>query len=495
MRGTLTICEKGEYDIHNYEFLSSTNEEFDNYSILVHTDMDKSFEQLFTDEIDLEESLSLEMEMFQDLDEFKKTKKEYEFIKKCCEKGNNLVSEAEYVEFRIPFDQIVEYIKKNPSIKTKKIVFSDDGGMDLKKIEEIKNLLNGKTDIIYFSLQGNHNIITYNQCLETYKSLSAIVDDVNQYNFSPLEKMMYVYDIVRRRVYKDADSDEDLLVARDLTSALLGDKVVCLGYAVILEHILNQLGIKTSTELLYSMTGHGHARNVVLIKDDKYDIEGVYYLDATWDSKEISNDKYAHSYKFFAKTIDYMNILDDGEYISRNIPGYSEDMIGEFNESYNGYGISRDAADLIKTINWMSTFVGDNSTVISYFPTKEGFSFFGHFDLEHFSNKFEKILDLFEREIPADVLLKALYAVKRIQYLNGTEVVPITKNAFINATIISDWNFIGTPEERLSIALYRTVNELVQIINAQYSKYFMDENIEKDMERIKLIKVLKKINK
>ena len=42
---------------------------------------------------------------------------------------------------------------------------------------------------------------------------------------------MYAYDMVRDKIYAEVDENDDKMISRNLSTALLGDKIVCLGYA------------------------------------------------------------------------------------------------------------------------------------------------------------------------------------------------------------------------------------------------------------------------
>ena len=72
-----------------------------------------------------------------------------------------------------------------------------------------------------------------------------------------------------------------------------------------------KIGIKSDLIILEDETHtSGHARNGIFIEDPKYNINGYYYFDATWDSKRKDNDNsYLLSYKYFAKTKEQMDAL------------------------------------------------------------------------------------------------------------------------------------------------------------------------------------------
>ena len=75
---------------------------------------------------------------------------------------------------------------------------------------------------------------------------------------------------------------------------LEGDKIVCAGYASLLETLCNRIFTQNEVKVFnqglrvfhknenISLVGHGN--NTVFIKDDKYNIDGLFYADPCWDS-------------------------------------------------------------------------------------------------------------------------------------------------------------------------------------------------------------------
>ena len=69
--------------------------------------------------------------------------------------------------------------------------------------------------------------------------------------------------------------------------------IICSGYARIISEVLNELGIRAGIYKLITNNNELHARNLVHIKDDKYNINCIYSMEPTWESA-IKED-YAYS--------------------------------------------------------------------------------------------------------------------------------------------------------------------------------------------------------
>lgn len=109
---------------------------------------------------------------------------------------------------------------------------------------------------------------------------------VNENNLSPYEKLIYAYDLIKSFYYKENKNNLD--ESRNIPDIVRRGYIVCVGYARFLKQLLKELGINSVCEGLglYDSEGeHGHERNFVYIKDEKYGIDGVYSLDATYDSR------------------------------------------------------------------------------------------------------------------------------------------------------------------------------------------------------------------
>ena len=171
------------------------------------------------------------------------------------------------------------------------------------------------------SMPSNVNLTIDNDLndydLETYlkeeEKLEKIISPIRNANLSPFEKYLAVYDIVKKfKPYKE--NDEDREKARDLRYILddNNDYIVCVGFSKLLNELLNRVGIAnknlsvvvdTSYDEGYTMeektlTNVGHARNMIKIDDDKYNIHGIYIADSTWDN-DIESDYYLNALMTF----------------------------------------------------------------------------------------------------------------------------------------------------------------------------------------------------
>lgn len=142
-------------------------------------------------------------------------------------------------------------------------------------------------------------------------------------NYSPFEKYLYAYNVVKHfKEYKE--NDENRQAARNIYQILDNDYMVCVGYANLLGDLLEKLGIENSNYGVTIETGldgipneerplpdfvydeksgglkelgsdpGGHARRMIHLVDPKYDIDGYYFADPTWDNN-MEHDTYNYA--------------------------------------------------------------------------------------------------------------------------------------------------------------------------------------------------------
>lgn len=148
---------------------------------------------------------------------------------------------------------------------------------------------------------------TISEFLEENEKLEQIVKDIKESNMSPLEKYMGVYNIVKKfKPYKENETDLDQ--SRYIKYVLNNEYMVCLGYSTLLDDLLNRVGIESYIyknkvsnydDKANLIESGGHARTIVNIKDDKYNIDGYYIADATWDNHKNVGDTYNYSLRPF----------------------------------------------------------------------------------------------------------------------------------------------------------------------------------------------------
>lgn len=164
----------------------------------------------------------------------------------------------------------------------------------IKKI--LLNCENKTYDNMYYlnSIAKNHDLsINYGELsdctLEEFVGMRETIDWFNelvrQYNLSPAEIVTYAYDIMKTFAYKE--NEEDRSIPRNLHSIVATDYIACVGYSKFLTQILTENHIAATEAGVTCNVGTkdqgGHSKTLVRIDDDKYDIHGVYCVDATWD--------------------------------------------------------------------------------------------------------------------------------------------------------------------------------------------------------------------
>ena len=137
----------------------------------------------------------------------------------------------------------------------------------------------------------------YEEYLKEEEKLNELVKDIKDKNLSPMEKYLYVYNIVKNyKPYKENHEDKDQ--SRYLRYIIDNEYMVCVGYANLLVTLLDKVGINATevsigTDISYDegFTNEekiveiaGHKRAIVSIDDDKYNIHGLYITDPTWDN-------------------------------------------------------------------------------------------------------------------------------------------------------------------------------------------------------------------
>ncbi len=254
----------------------------------------------------------------------------------------------------------VEYLKRNESLKRYTLYIDGIFDINHEDYDAVYEIFKDYPDANLL-VDGNNTMITLDQYGKTVEAIDKIVDFIKKQNVSPLEQCMLAYDLVRDRVYKEEDKNESYETSRDLTSVLFGDKIVCAGFANVFKIVLTNLGIKNE---LYDITRkdnktQGHRRNIAYVKDDKYEAEGVFYFDTTWDCKNDENDiSYLNSYRFFAKQKDEIESYSD-KYVDTTFSCFEEGTVFEFEEIVEEKGLRGVPKEMINSLNKVSKFVDD----------------------------------------------------------------------------------------------------------------------------------------
>ena len=163
---------------------------------------------------------------------------------------------------------------------------------NLKKLEKIYKLSGVKVGIFDWL-----NIFDYKSVANADKIIKEKANEIKKNNYSPIEKLLHAYLIVSDREYMREDVNfDDPSKSRSVYGILNNKEIVCCGYSEYLRAIVNELGDENlkvfANAVATKYYEHAkldlgwHQNNIVYIKDDKYKIDGFYYLDPTWDYKK-----------------------------------------------------------------------------------------------------------------------------------------------------------------------------------------------------------------
>lgn len=230
--------------------------------------------------------------------------------------------------------------------------------------------------------------------------INDVISDILKYNLSPLEKVMYVYDIVKYRIYKKDDCD--FRNSKDLDKVIDGSYIACGGYTNLFNAILNSLGIGSLPLISHEVK---HQRSITYIKDDKYGVDGIYVFDPTWDSrKKASDTSYIDNYNYF------MLPLDKASYSAYDETSEIFDLgVSKI------YSIIRDKNNidagvaLVQKLNNIFIFAGNY-----YFTDND------YYHKEEFTNNYREVLKKYRvKDLDIDSFVRLLYCTRKVQYYSG----------------------------------------------------------------------------
>jgi len=150
---------------------------------------------------------------------------------------------------------------------------------------------------IYFSFDGE-KLLSLDQIIKDDEFLDYCVQNIKNSVMSPFEKYLAIYDIVKNfKQYNKRPDDILLQESRNLYMILNNNYMVCAGYARLLETLLKRIGIDAT--FLISPTYRDdiqHAIVALKIKDEKYNLDGVYLSDPTDDNPQFTSIREVNHY-------------------------------------------------------------------------------------------------------------------------------------------------------------------------------------------------------
>lgn len=313
---------------------------------------------------------------------------------------------------------LLDNIKKDLKIT---LWVQDFNSIDRDKVLKLKDkkriylkVVNSRYDIYEISLE---------KYLYYEKLLDLFVYDIKNSNLSNLEKIICAHTIVKYfKEYKDEPRSESYQVSRNLYEVFDSEYMVCVGFDNLYEALLKRLGIIYTKDAHYYLDDDGaieaHQRRILYFKDDKYNIEGVYLSDPTWD-----NDVgFAHDY--------FIHLLLTEEEIEE------ENYIYERN--YHAVFASNSIEDVISNLSEEGAFVVLMNTIEKVLPNEYEYlnenylldmddisynKFKKSNNFKEFVNELFKIINkYFKNRVSHEIILEAYKNVDRFIY-NDERVV------------------------------------------------------------------------
>ena len=339
----------------------------------------------------------------------------------------------------------------------------------------INNLKENELPNLNICFKNNYDPISFKKFYNMYKFLDEIISFVKHYNLSPLEQVMLVYDIVKSHEYVRENEGESLGTSRSLSEIISSGKIVCDGFANLFNFILDELGIENKKVYLsYTNKNARHARNMVYLTDEKYNINNLFITDVTFDCKnETKNKNYIDNYYFFLKPLSFFNkqeeIIDNPKVL--NILRMTDEKIEEHLKTLKHN-------NKIKILLQLNSLLNEKENAPSIYFTKE----------EIIDSKIKENIKaakkLLNKRIPEEAFKNALYKVRKIEYINNIIKRKITEEEINN---ICDTFYSNFAETKLlkALDLYEspTLEKDLKEANAK--------SAEEDLLRMRLLRAMK----
>ena len=341
------------------------------------------------------------------------------------------------------------------------------------------NILNN----IQVKYQEQNSPISIQELYKISVFVDAIIQGIERYNLSPLEKIIYTYDIVKYREYKE--SYGDLKYSRDLDKVVQGESIVCVGYSNLFNAILRGMGFNAISLI---STEKRHQRSMVYIYDEKYKIDGIYAFDPTFDRRK--NDDYIDNYKYFAMTME--NSEKDNPSIHKLKPWTTFDELIDIYE-LNDTETFNDGMNKLNELEDLFDFVHETEAE-KIINVIEGYSYVGYEMRDTARKLYKKFMKKYKtKEISPSIFMNALLRTRIIECYTG---------------IISDFDILDVIEAAGARSVFQKINykqysdPLLKILDMmnynediydslEWESSVIKDSVESDKLKVRLLKVLR----
>lgn len=102
----------------------------------------------------------------------------------------DLFADSDCIEIDASFKEVSDYLKLNPELKMKKIVFANPLDLEYATLLEVKKYL-GEFNNVYFKVDGNEELIKVEDYEKTVNKIQDIIEHIKNYNYSPFERVLH----------------------------------------------------------------------------------------------------------------------------------------------------------------------------------------------------------------------------------------------------------------------------------------------------------------
>jgi len=322
------------------------------------------------------------------------------------------------------FDRLSDEKGNIPDIVIDICNLSDD---DIKANSDKLKLLETKTKCLFSYRYNIYDTATISEILNAIEFVEKQAEIVKYYKFTPLESLVFIFDVVRDREYVKEDETEDLNVSRNLSDVVSSSKIVCAGYANLFSAIANKVGIYTEMATWFSndSCASGHASNICYVNDPAYDVHGVIEVDVTLGRKRNFSNDFLNNYGAFGKSISIArerNIVLNLEQDCRE--NMFKKVLRRYNAIFDDYEIIKNVKFMYKNfvLNFISALekykiiIGEDiSDCIELRKMIDG-----DFEVESISLKLKELFEdfkysCFEFNVDYVVFSNVLYNVRRVE--------------------------------------------------------------------------------
>lgn len=386
---------------------------------------------------------------------------------------DNLLDLTDYIEIGGKNSKEILDFLNNNKIDKKIILKTCINICNIDKIRAIKSTFKDYVDNLYIFMEGNkYKPIQINKLEDLVINITSSLDYIKKLNFSKIEEIMFVYNIIRSKIYKDNYDINNQSKSRDLIEILNNDYIVCEGYANLFKTYLTYLGHDVENIILFDRNNkdNGHIRSMIYIKDPKYNIDGLYFFDPTGDSKTSEDDNdYINRFTYFAKTKSFFDELDNKHNLEDKFFQYTLSELFILIIKRKELGV--EDLHIIDIMRKYAIYTNTKYNSLLAF-TSDNFE-------EDNINALNEIGEKINTPIPFEVLIKVFNNVRKKEYYINSDKYPYNINDLFDVVYDSLWDL--------------EIDKKNAIIDEYISSYIKEEEIDKDIERVKFTKVLQKI--